>query len=139
MFAAPRQPRWPVGSRTDQLFIAYELLYIVAIGLHKLSLLLFYVRVFVQPWMRRWSRAFMVLLVLGETAMVVHPPLICELNSRDSGTICIDLQVSALILAAWGVVSDIAVLMLPVPALAALQTSRRRKIGLIVVFLIGLL
>lgn len=115
-------------------------MYIAAVGLQKLSLLLFYLRVFVQPWIRQWCKAFMVFLALGETGMAVHPALICGFYIKGAGSgKCIDLHISAITLAAWSVATDIAVLMLPIPALMTLQASRKRKIGLITVFLIGLL
>ena len=124
----------------DQLFLTYQILYIAAVGLQKLSLLLFYLRVFVQPWIRRWCKAFMVLLALGEMAMAVHPPFICGFYSKSAVRMkCVDLHISAITLASWSVVTDIAVLMLPIPALMTLQVSRKRRIGLITVFLIGLL
>lgn len=118
-------------------------MYIATVGLNKLSILLFYLRVFIQPWICRGCKLIMVLLAMGELAMVIQPILVCKPDNTETGVNpgkkCLEFHISTIVNAGWAMATDIVVLMLPMPALMALQVSRRRKIGLMVIFLAGLL
>lgn len=122
---------------------AYEILYVCAVGTTKLSILCFYLRVFVTPYVRLGAKIGIFIVCLGELGMILQPFLMCKpwqaLWDKTIKGQCGNHHASLIAMGVWAMVSDMGVLTLPVPSLWSLQMDRRKRVALIVVFSIGLL
>lgn len=126
-----------------KLLIAYELIYALAIGFIKLSVLFFYLRVFVSTGFRlatKLSIAFVMLWSIGNILQVflICYPFEATYNPAISGT-CGDQIGSFVALGVSNVVTDALILALPIRTVWMLQASVGTRVGLSAVFLIGLL
>jgi hypothetical protein len=122
----------------------YELLYVLAVGTTKLSILTFYLRVFVQRYIRWGAKIGIGLILAGELGMILQPFLMCKpwqyiYDKTIKGAVCGDHHASLIAMGVWAMVTDLAVLLLPLPSLWALQMNPKKKMALVVVFSIGLL
>ena len=128
-------------------------LYLITISLTKVSILLFYLRLFgtpgTRPGLRRMIYTTQVLVIVWLIASSIpgiyrcHPiddmwnPLIFSgIDVRDH---CIDENAYYVSTSVVNVALDFWILVLPVSIVWTLQLSRRRKAGLIAIFLLGIL
>lgn len=129
-----------------QIFYYTELLYLASIGLTKISILLFYLRIFPQGGLRKAIWITIVLCVMYIIAFVVATALQCvpiriaweHWDGEHHGR-CINLNIDAWCSAAFNIVLDLIVIALPMGELRKLAMSRRRKAGVMLMFLGGLL
>jgi hypothetical protein len=116
-----------------------------AYGFIKLSVLLFYRRIFVTPTFRLINNIIIVLISLWALAFFFAKILVCGTNPQDQwDKNCLtwhsaDLSLMLLWFAITDVVGDIAVLAMPYPCIMKLQMSRRTKLSVSGVFLLGTL
>lgn len=129
-----------------QIFYYTELLYLASIALTKISILLFYLRIFPQAGLRKAIWFTIVLCVLYIITFVTATALQCipirfawERWDGDHHGKCIDLNADAWCSAAVNIVLDLIVILLPMRELKKLAMSRRRKFGVMLMFLGGLL
>ena len=84
------------------------------------------------------------IILLGELGMILQPFLMCKpwqavYDKTILDATCGDVHASLIAMGVWAMVTDFAVLTLPVPALWRLHMTRRKRIALVLVFTIGLL
>lgn len=115
-------------------------------GFVKLSLLFFYRRLF-GHWesFRRWNNGLIWIVSLWTVAFFVadlllcgaHPELQWGLDQRLAATGCGDKGALLIAFAATSVVTDAAVLVLPLPYVGRLRLGRGKKVAACGVFLLG--
>jgi hypothetical protein len=130
----------------SQYFYIEEVLYAVALGLNKVAILLFYLRVFPQR-VFRWCAFIMIGLNLAYStayaAAVVlqRRPLDGAWRSWDGeyAASCVSINQLGWSGAAVNIALDIGTLVLPLPVLTHLTMSLRKKIQIVSMFLVGFL
>ncbi|KAL2272010.1 hypothetical protein VTJ83DRAFT_1381 [Remersonia thermophila] len=142
----------PLADRPKQAVIAYTRsnyagrpIYQVGISFFKVALLISYLRLFKGTSYvvyRRIVWISMVLIVAGHVGCALTLILACQpvhksWNPSVPGK-CLAPGPSFTAYAIVTIVSDVAVAVIPIPALLKLKVSKSRKIGLIVIFLLGL-
>lgn len=138
----------PFDNITAILKIYYfdEDLYLTALPLVKISILLFYLRIFPQIWFRYACFATMAACVgYGIAFFLVSvfqcQPLDLAWNHWDGehpGK-CNDINAQGWTSAALNVVLDIVVLVLPMPVIAKLELNKRKKALVVLMFSTGFL
>ena len=111
----------------------------------KAAILALYARIFESiPWIVRssWVLAILMLLVYG--SFIVSSSVYCLPRNGEpwNGTALTRCQKSlnfAIAIGAFGVASDIILFLLPFPLIYKLRVAKERKIGLMLVFLVGFL
>jgi hypothetical protein len=136
----------PFDNITKILHIYYydEILYLTSIALTKISILLFYLRIFPNPNFRRlvWiAIAYCVGYILGTVIALVFQckPLNLAWTRWDNehpGK-CFNLNLLGWMTAALNIVGDLLVICLPLHELSKLAMGRRKKAGVMLMFLGG--
>ena len=121
-----------------------QLAWTASIGLIILAILLFYVRVFPNRWMRLsvyGLTAFTIAWVLAMMLVVIFQcnPVQFFWNREIPGGHCINANDFYFAMAVVSTVVLVTVLFLPVPIIWTLQISYTRRLGLAFVFTIGVL
>lgn len=121
--------------------MAYEVVYTISISLIKVSLLLMYIRIF--PVKRVLVGAYILMAISISWAISLIIVALAQCLPMDKlwkpwieGR-CIDIKATFLAIAIPNIITDIAILALPIPLLWGLQTTRVRKISLSIIFLLG--
>jgi hypothetical protein len=126
-----------------KMLVAYELIYATAISTIKLSVMLFYLRVFVNRGLRRATKAALAFVATWSVANILQVFLICRPFAKTysltvEGT-CGDQVASFIAIGAFNIITDIIIITLPLPTVWALKMSTANKLGLTGVFLVGLM
>ena len=129
-----------------QIFYYTELLYLASVALTKISILLFYLRIFPDTKLRRAIWFTIVLCILYLIAFVLATALQClpiriawqHWDGEHHGK-CLNLNHLGWASAAVNIVLDLVVIGLPLREVKNLSLSRRRKAGVMLMFLGGLL
>lgn len=127
-----------------QIYYFDELFYLTAIALTKISILLFYLRIFPNRDFRRWTYGAIVLCALYILGFVPATIFQClpvsnawkRWDGEHPGK-CIDLHAEAWTAAALNIVLDLIVIFIPLRELSQLKMSPRRKAGILVMFMGG--
>ena len=129
-----------------QLFWICEIFYFLALGLCKLTVVCFLLRIFPQPAFRRAAHAL--LAYVGLFTVVAEGCLIFQCVPVQSiwrgwrgdfgAYACLDVNRMTLVLAAQQIVQDLLILALPVPLLLRLNVSARKKLSIFFMFGLGL-
>ncbi|KAH6629844.1 hypothetical protein C7974DRAFT_359898 [Boeremia exigua] len=137
----------PFNNITKILEIFYytELLYLASVALTKISILLFYLRIFPQKSLRKKIYFTIGLCIAYIIAFVIATALQClpirfawERWDGEHHGKCIDLNADAWCSAAGNIVLDLIVILLPMKQLMKLKMDRWRKFGVMLMFLGGL-
>ena len=136
--------KWPMALiMYAKLQIPFTILQAFAIAFAKLAILYMFLRIFVQP-IYRWATYGLMGIVVGTCiAVTILTCTVCtpiqylwEPQLHPDGH-CIDINAFW----RWGsfpqIVTDVAILILPLPALWQLNLPRKDRIGVIVTFCIG--
>ncbi|KAF2119774.1 hypothetical protein BDV96DRAFT_642780 [Lophiotrema nucula] len=136
----------PFDNITHVLQVYYfdELFYLSAIALTKISILLFYLRIFPNRNFRRCVWVTLIVCALYIVGFVPATILQClpiriawqRWDSEHHGR-CINLNVEGWMSSALNIILDIVVICLPLRELSQLAMSRRRKLGIMLMFLGG--
>lgn len=125
----------------SKALVAFEVVYTVTISLVKISLLMTYMRMF--PVRRLQIGAYILIAVSLAWTMSIGIAAIFQCTPRRKlwqpwlqGT-CLDAKKVFLGISFPNIVTDIAILTLPIPILWGLQTTMIRKLSLTVIFLLG--
>ncbi|TKW50245.1 hypothetical protein CTA1_9676 [Colletotrichum tanaceti] len=125
-----------------RLLYAAEIVYVFVLLLAKLSLVVFYLRIFTVPRFRVAAYALIGFLVLGQivigflTVFSCHPiELFWNRDIHTGG--CLDVNRLAYANSALAIVQDLVILALPVAMLPGLQMSLGKKISVATVFSLG--
>ncbi|KNG47650.1 cfem domain-containing protein [Stemphylium lycopersici] len=127
-----------------EIFYYTELLYLTSIALTKIAVLLFYLRIFPHRGLRSGIKITIVFCILYIIAFVTATALQCipiriaweHWDGEHHGK-CINLNADAWASAAVNIILDLVVIMLPMRELSKLAMSRRRKFGVMLMFLGG--
>lgn len=130
-------------SDTEQLLVAYELIYATSISTIKLSVLCFYLRMFVNRGLRKSTKfviAFVLLWTVGNILQVflICRPFAATYDPTVPGT-CGDQVGSFIAIGAFNIITDVLIFFLPIHTIWNLQMKTRAKVGVVAVFLIGIL
>lgn len=125
-----------------QLLVVYEIVYSCCVSTVKMSMLAFYLRVFVNKGLRRATVAAMVFTMTWSIANIIQVFLICRPFARSydpsvPGT-CGDQIASFIAIGSFNVVTDCIILSLPLTTIWNLKMKTPAKLGLTGVFLVGL-
>ncbi|KAK3952818.1 hypothetical protein QBC32DRAFT_259153 [Pseudoneurospora amorphoporcata] len=128
-----------------KLLISYELIFATCITTVKLSVMFFYLRVFVNHGLRTATKLAMTFVGLWSTGNVLQVFLICRpfratydpMSAPDA--VCGSQKASFIAIGAFNVVTDLVILTLPLPTVWGLKMNWSTKAGLTGVFLVGLL
>jgi len=124
--------------------VAYQAVYYAAMTSVKLSYLWFYLRIFPQPDFRKWIWACMGLVASYWLGSMLQIFLICapfEMNWNPpiSGGRCASYNVAFVTIGIFNMITDLIIMLLPIPFLRRIQMAIGTKIGLVAIFSIGLL
>lgn len=129
-------------GRRHQVFYPWGLFYDVNVCLFKISILLLYRRVFITRWLRiavwiniGFITAFTITLV-GKDAFACTP--IKKQWMPEIPGHCINLKVTYYWASAIFLLTDLIILILPQPLVWRLQISRKQKLGLSLIFCLGM-
>lgn len=134
------------GTIGDQIFYYTELLYLISVGLIKISILLFYLRIFPRQSLRRAIWVTITICILYIIAFVTATALQCipvriawEHWDGEHHWKCLSLSAVGWSSAAINIVLDLLVMILPIREVKNLSISRWRKFGVMLMFFGGLL
>ena len=139
---SPARIAGDILTRRIQFILVIEVVQIpFPISLAKLSILVFFNRVFPIPDVRRASIAIGVVVVAHAIVVLLVAFFQCNPIPRAwdmeiSGT-CIDQMAWARYVSVPNILTDVALIILPLPVIWNIQTSRAQKIGLTVIFMLG--
>jgi len=124
--------------------IAYQAVYYAAMASVKLSYLWFYLRIFPQPEFRKWIWTCMGLVSGYWVGSMLQIFLICtpfEMNWNPSipGGHCASYNVAFVTIGIFNMITDLIIMLLPIPFIRNIQMAVGTKIGLVAIFSIGLL
>jgi len=120
-----------------------KLFYIIVQVLLKVSILLFYLRVFPVPWIQILTWILIVFTLLHGVGFFFPilfqcKPVALLWNPRLEGH-CIQLETIIFPGAIFSIVEDLAILLLPIPCLSKLNVGKGKKISLISMFSVGIM
>jgi len=130
-------------KRFLQLLVVIEFPYIMAATVSKACILILYLRIFTDRWVRiaTWIVLALVVgwLVTGVSlSLTTCQPFAFRWDKSIPGGHCpMDMAMLWRIATFPNIISDVAILVLPFSTLYGLKTSRARKVGLFVTFLTG--
>ncbi|KZL82968.1 cfem domain-containing protein [Colletotrichum incanum] len=125
-----------------RLLYAAEIVYVFVLLFAKLSLVVFYLRIFTVPKFRIAAYSLIGFLVVGQvvigflTIFSCHPiELFWNRDIHTGG--CLDVNQLAYANSALAIIQDLVILALPIAMLPGLQMNRNKKISVAMVFLLG--
>ncbi|KAH8660830.1 hypothetical protein BGZ60DRAFT_543737 [Tricladium varicosporioides] len=126
-----------------RLLFAYQLMYCIVIAAAKFSVLCFYLRIFVEPKIRLVTKICMGIVGTGTLGNLLQPFLMCRpftaiYDPTVTGT-CGDELASLVAMGIFQVITDAIILGLPIYMLWGLKMRPAKKLGLMAIFLVGLL
>ncbi|KAH8907340.1 hypothetical protein BR93DRAFT_951515 [Coniochaeta sp. PMI_546] len=141
---------WTIDENTLtyalKLFFIAESMYLAIITLTKISIVLFYLRIFPSPGFR--VACYIVMIWVSISGMVFLVIQICQCipisyswegwKGNYGPHTCVEINTLAFTAAGFSIAQDVAILLLPLPLLARLQISRRSKIEVMVMFSLGI-
>ncbi|OHE97032.1 CFEM domain-containing protein [Colletotrichum orchidophilum] len=128
-----------------KLFFVDESFYLACLGLTKISVLFFYLRIFPNKSFRWATYATMAYIIISTTVVLLMQIFQCipfEYNwlgwKGDFGPYhCLNINTLAFVAAGLSISHDMIILLLPLPLLWHLNTSRRTKMGIFFMFSLG--
>lgn len=140
---------WSAGSRVVsfanlyQLFFISQAFYKLTMNLTKMSILLLYLRIFIQKWFRIICHVLLVIITSYMVAAFLASVFQCTPVPRAwDKTIagkCIDITTNWYANAGFSIATDIIILALPMYPLYKTKIMMKRKVALMVVFALGAL
>ncbi|KAJ4009366.1 hypothetical protein NW752_009668 [Fusarium irregulare] len=126
----------------NQLTFISPILYAVCTAFSKMTLALFYRKLSPQRWWR-WSVYGVLFLVAGYNLAIMLVIIFGCVPFKKSWDLtmlegsCVDRPMVYVCTAGLGILSDLILLLMPLPMILRLQMPRRQKAGLVVLFVIG--
>ena len=137
---ALKDPIEPISY--TKIVIAYSTFYGIAMTLPKISVLCMFLQIFVESWQRKACYVLIGILATTSIADVIAnwnlcTPLSFLWDKTISSGHCIDVSAYW----RWGtfpnIVTDVLMILLPIPAIIKIQLKWKDKIGVLLTFLIG--
>ncbi|ROW11215.1 hypothetical protein VMCG_01306 [Cytospora schulzeri] len=127
------------------LFYVAEFAYVIESALTKTSIVCLYLRIFPKQKFRRMCYGLLGLIAVFCLVFAVTLLAYCQpfsyVWSRWDGRYegkCINMTAQTFVCAAMNIVLDVIIFLLPIPQLLKLETNWRAKLGVILVFMLGL-
>ncbi|KAF9877557.1 CFEM domain-containing protein [Colletotrichum karsti] len=128
-----------------KVFYVDESFYLICLGLTKISVLFFYLRIFPNKTFRWTTYATMGFIILSTTILLFMQIFQCipfEYNwvgwKGDFGPHqCLNINTLAFVAGGLSISHDVIILILPLPLLYKLNMTRRKKAGIFVMFSLG--
>jgi hypothetical protein len=120
-----------------------ENIYVVSLGLTKLSILLFYLRIFQhQPWFRISVFTMISIIVLSTAIISLLTIFQCQpvqyfWNKDIRSGSCLDENALAYVNSGMSIVQDIIIIVLPIPVVLKLNMDTKKKVGVAFMFAVG--
>nr|XP_036578530.1 uncharacterized protein CTRU02_11450 [Colletotrichum truncatum]KAF6785825.1 integral membrane protein [Colletotrichum truncatum] len=130
------------GTKLIQLFYAVQQIYILIQVFAKISILLFFSRIFPARWFQLTVRYFIAFLLShGLIFLLVIifqcTPISSIWDRSNSNRKCLDVTAIGYAGAVFSIIEDLVILVLPIPELIKLQLNIRKKIALGLMFSLG--
>ncbi|TLS30475.1 hypothetical protein PpBr36_02694 [Pyricularia pennisetigena] len=130
------------GLSLLKYFWVGQMMYIVVQVFAKISILILYIRLFTTPWFQMFCKCSMVFMGLhgvGYLVLVIFQctPVAAVYNRQIQG-MCIDFNPIVYSGAALSVFEDVVLVVIPIPELWSLRLNFKKKMGLMLMFAIGL-
>ncbi|KAH8674339.1 hypothetical protein BX600DRAFT_457448 [Xylariales sp. PMI_506] len=127
------------------LFYIAEFAYVVESTITKVSILLLYLRIFPDRQFRKHCFILMIIMGLFCLAFVITLLTYCvpfdytwmRWDNENTGK-CINMNAQTYTCAALNIILDLVIFFLPIPQLAKLDLSKKKKAGIIFTFLVGI-
>lgn len=137
--AVPKEDVVPFYKTT---FYAVPTLQLVAVTLPKMAVLDLYLHIFIDRWSRLTIRllqvVLMVNLIVNEAVVISQcQPVAALWDPNILGGWCHDIQQHFFWVALPNIVTDVVILILPIPLIRKVQVSRNVKTGMFLTFLVG--
>lgn len=121
---------------------AFGWLYLPSVALPKISILALYLRIFTDNRVRRACYVLIAILIANWIAFLFAltfqcSPVAFQWNKTIPGGRCSNISAFYKSTSAPNIVTDIVIMILPIPTIWQLQVSTIRRIGLMFVFLVG--
>lgn len=130
--------KWPLKFYT--VYIA-ENVYVVILGLVKVSILTFYLGVFPHTWFRRTTWGAIIFIGISTATLSFLTIFQCKpvayFWNKDLHGTCININALAYANSAMSIVQDILIVVLPIPVLIKLQLGRKKKLAVLFMFAVG--
>lgn len=125
-----------------KLVVVEENVYVFVVSLSKLAILCLYLRIFTTRLYRRACYGIAVVIILNLIvgmilSLTICKPLAYRWDKTIPGGSCGDIMTGYRWISLPNLVTDVAMLILPLPVIWGLQIGRSRKIGLTLTFLLG--
>jgi len=124
-----------------------QILYVASLGCVKISLLLFLQRIFPSVAMRRIVRGMLIFVLCFAVTNVFLFAFQCDTpeyyftklkgDAKTNGGVCLPPQVVYYPMAAVNILTDVIIWLLPVPMILKARLSKKEKLGLLWVFVVG--
>ncbi|KAF2126486.1 integral membrane protein [Dothidotthia symphoricarpi CBS 119687] len=123
--------------------VAYQAVYYAAMASIKMSYLWFYLRIFPQPEFRKWIWICMGLIGAYWLGSMLQIFLICtpfemNWNPTISDGHCASYNIAFVTIGIFNMITDLIIMLLPIPFIRKLQMAVGTKLGLAAIFGIGL-
>ncbi|KAK1975181.1 integral membrane protein [Colletotrichum cereale] len=130
------------GRKLIQLFYVVQMLYILIQVFAKISILLFFSRIFPARWFQLTVRYFIVILLLHGLAYVIVTafqctPILAIWDRSNPNRTCLNVTAIWYSGATFSLLEEIVILFLPIPELVKLQINIRKKMALSFMFSLG--
>ncbi|EEP76478.1 predicted protein [Uncinocarpus reesii 1704] len=128
----------------SQLYFYAQIFYKINIGLTKISILLLYIKVFIQPWFRKTCWACVSVIIAFTVGTVFSSIFQCTpvqyaFNKKiPGGGHCLNLTAFWYANAVFNILSDVVIIALPIPVVSKLHSPIKTKIAVASVFTIGI-
>lgn len=137
----PRQRKVTRTYKRKQLFYAVELLYICVQVATKMSIALLFMRVFPARWLQLTTKIFIGFIISHAVIFVMVMAFQClpvhSIWDRNVTGKCLNVTAVGYAGAAFSILEDILLILLPIPELLKLQVSRRQRINVGIMFAIA--
>jgi hypothetical protein len=125
-----------------QLIIPLQFLWVLSLSCTKVSILLLYLRIFPVTWVVRISSATIVVIIAWTIGTILAGCMICRpfafnWDQTIVGGSCGDQVTSFTVTGVINLVTDVVVLVTPMPILYKLQMARYKKATFIAIFGLG--
>lgn len=121
--------------------IVMEIIYLPVICCIKLSILFTYIRIFPQPWLKKAVYGVMafiaVYFITGFFGDLFQCYPISSWWELDESRHCINDGVFVMVNGVMNILTDIVMLVLPMPLVRQLQISENKKKSVLIIFLMG--
>ncbi|RJE18980.1 hypothetical protein PHISCL_08688 [Aspergillus sclerotialis] len=130
-------------NKYQKVVLAAAVVYVPALAFAKVSMIVLYHRLMSRTTLYRWALYIISGIVCGYSISLVLAlifacnPVAKTWDVSITGGSCIDRNGVYIATAVFNIVTDLALIVLPVPVVITLQMPRIQKIGLLVLFTIG--